>query len=270
MTRLASLLPLLLFAACGGGESDSETIADERVGAGAAVAPESGADASAGTAQEQDGSGASGADGESAAADEIVEAPTGSLRDRVKTTPPPPFVEDPYYSTAVTLDERKARVRRAVEAAGAEGDVVLDMHDLGGWEFDEREKEPFPEYVRQLEGRTIVVRGFMMPDIDFEHIRTFHLVRSLWGCCFGAPPRINEILRVTLADDEGMDYTYNTLEVKGVFRAVFEMEDGMVDDVYRLENATFSERGYEDPQAPTNFDAETGFEGILPVGGAEY
>jgi len=209
------------------------------------------------TAEETDESEADGTEG------------PGSLRDRAEVTPPPEVVEDPFYSTAVTLEERMANVKRALENAGKIGDVKIDIHDLGGWEFDERKEQPFPEFVRALEGRTIVVRGFMMPDIDFEHIQKFHLVRSLWGCCFGAPPRINEIVRVVLADEDGMDYTYNTLEIRGTFHTAFEMVDGMIEDVYRLQNATVKVRAYEDPQAPTDFDATTGFEGVIP-GAEEY
>ena len=100
--------------------------------------------------------------------------------------------------------------------------------------------------------------------LDFEHIRRFHLVRSLWGCCFGAPPGINEILRVHLADKDGMDYTYNTLEVSGTFHAVFEVVDGMIEDVYRLRDARFKELEYVDPGAPTDFDSDTGFQGVIP------
>ena len=273
--RAACLSVLLLLAACGGKETEPES-SGAGAGDGAAMAMAMGADGAPMAAGADNASAAAEPGTEPAAAEadpaagEIEAAPAASLRDRVTTTPPPPVEDNPYYSTAVTLEERMANVRKALDRAGKDGIVILDMHDLGGWEFDEREKQPFPEYVRELEGRTVVVRGFMMPDIDFEHIRSFHVVRSLWGCCFGAPPRINEILRVTLSDKDGMDYTYNTLEVQGVFHAVFEMEDGMVDDVYRLDNAVAKERDYEDPQAPENFDATTGFEGILPVGSSEY
>lgn len=258
------LLPLLVsLTACGGEEPPSvapeeggsaEQDASAETVAADAVAMQDAATAEEATAPDADADGTEG---------------PGSLRDRITVTPPPEVVENPFYSTAVTLEERKANVKRALEQAGKTGDVKIDIHDLGGWEFDERKEQPFPEFVLALEGRTIVVRGFMMPDIDFEHIRKFHLVRSLWGCCFGAPPRINEILRVVLADEGGMDYTYNTLEIRGTFHTAFEMVDGMIEDVYRLQDATVKVRAYEDPQAPTDFDATTGFEGVIP-GAEEY
>jgi len=191
----------------------------------------------------------------------------GSLRDRFEVTEAPP-VEDLPWSNAVTLEERMANLEKTL-ASGTEP-FVVDMHDFGGWEFDEGKKQPFPAHVLALDGKKFTIRGFMMPDIDFEHIRQFHLVRSLFSCCFGAPPQLNEILRVGLQDENGMEYTYNTVEVTGTLRVVFEMEDGLVEDLFRLENATYRIIDFDDPGAPTNFDAATGFGDLLPSKDSEY
>ncbi|MDP6964082.1 MAG: DUF3299 domain-containing protein [Planctomycetota bacterium] len=193
-----------------------------------------------------------------------VAAATESLRDRMNVTEVEP--EPSFWSTAETLEERQQNIEELI--AKNKPVLVIDMHDLGGWEFDELLEDPFPEHVRALDGKEIVTRGFMMPDIDFEHIQKFHLVRSLYSCCFGAPPQLNEIIRVELADADGMDYTYNTIEVRGTLRVVFEMEDGLVEDLFRLDNATFRVLDFEDPGAPVDFDAETGFSDFIPEGAA--
>ncbi len=184
------------------------------------------------------------------------------LRDRMELTK----VEEKasFWSTANTLEERQEKIEGILEKNDPV--FVLDMHDMGGWEFDELLEDPFPSYIRALDGKEIITRGFMMPDIDFEHIQKFHLVRSLYSCCFGAPPQLNEVLRVELTDAEGMDYTYNTIEVRGILRVVFEMEDGLVEDLLRLENATYRVLDFEDPGAPVDFDAATGFQGVVPDG----
>jgi|FLOH01.1.fsa_nt_gi hypothetical protein len=197
----------------------------------------------------------------------VEEESSGSLRDRFEITEAPP-VEDRPWSNAVTLEERMANLKKSM-ASGTEP-FVVDMHDFGGWEFDEGKKQPFPAHVLALEGKNFTIRGFMMPDIDFEHIRQFHLVRSLFSCCFGAPPQLNEILRVSLQDENGMEYTYNTVEVTGTLRVVFEMEDGLVEDLFRLENATYRIIDFDDPVAPTSFDAATGFGDLLPTKDSEY
>jgi hypothetical protein len=203
-----------------------------------------------------------------ASAEQTPEEPFGgSLRDRMEVSKAPP-VDDLPWSTAVTLEERIASLEESM-ASGREP-YVVDLHDMGGWEFDEGKDQPFPDHVLALDGKKFTIRGFMMPDIDFENIRKFHLVRSLFSCCFGAPPQLNEILRVTLADEDGMEYTYNTLEVTGTLRVVFEMEDGLVEDLFRMENTTYRIIDFDDPEAPSDFDATTGFGDFIPTGSAEY
>lgn len=173
-----------------------------------------------------------------------------------------------FWSSAMTHEERQASLQRRL--AASEEPYLIDMHDLGGWDFDERKKQPIPEYILALDGKMVTMRGFMMPDIDFEHIRTFHLVRSLYSCCFGAPPQLNEILRVKLRDEDGMDYTYQTVEVTGRLQIVFEMEDGLVEDLYRMEDATYRLLEFDDPVAPDSFDANTGFDGVIPAPGSQF
>lgn len=141
--------------------------------------------------------------------------------------------------------------------------IPIDIDYLGAWEFADAEN-PFPDHVLALDGKHVKIRGFMLPDVDFEHITQFHLVRSLWGCCFGAPPRINEIVRVKVMDPEGVDYTYNSLEVIGKMAVIYEVEDGLIEDLYRMEGMTITELGFDDPEAPAGFDPATGFQGYIP------
>lgn len=187
----------------------------------------------------------------------------GRLRDAVKTEPAAEAPAPSGWSLAATYEERIANVKATL--ASGPGPYALDIHDLGGWEFDERKQQPFPEHILALDGKEVILRGFMLPDVDFENLKKFHLVRSLWGCCFGAPPGPNEIVRVTLTGD-GLDYTYKTLEVRGIFRAVFEMTDGLLDDAYRLEASAVRELGFDDPLAPSNVTPEqrAKFEEFVP------
>ncbi|MDA0667355.1 MAG: DUF3299 domain-containing protein [Planctomycetota bacterium] len=205
-------------------------------------------------------------EGEAQAEEEETAAPK-SLRDRITTT----LVAEgsrPTWSLATTPEERRANIEKAM--ATKSEPYAIDLHDLGGWELDEREENPIPDFILDLDGKEFVMRGFMMPDIDFEHIRSFHLVRSLFSCCFGAPPQINEIMRVTLADEEGMDYTYNTLEVRGRLTVTFEVVDGLVEDIFRLEDVTYRILEFDDPDAPDSFDENTGFDSVIPSGSQEY
>jgi len=151
----------------------------------------------------------------------------------------------------------------------------VDFDFLGAWRFEEglrplasdKPRDPFPKHVRFVDGSTVRMIGFMLPDVAFEDIKDFHLVRSLWGCCFGAPPRVNELVRVHLPENQGIDYTYNTLELTGTLRLTFEMEDGIVLDLYHLDVAAdgLRELDYFDPGAPEGFDPQSAFQGAVPT-----
>lgn len=187
------------------------------------------------------------------------------LRDRMKVTSGE-AKSKPSWSTAVTVEERRANLDKAL-ATGQEP-YLIDLHDLGGWEMDLEKEQPIPDYILALDGKEFIVRGFMLPDIDLEKIREFHFVRSLYSCCFGAPPQMNEIMRVRLADEDGMEYSYKTLEIRGRLHVKFEKVDGLVEDIFRMEDATYRAFSYfDDPDAPESFDADTDLEGFVPKGG---
>jgi uncharacterized protein len=156
-------------------------------------------------------------------------------------------------------------IREALAHHGTKQDPIpLNTDMLGGWLFDESKSDPFPPHVKAMNGQYVVMKGFMLPDVDFEGITNFHLVRSLWGCCFGAPPRINELLRVTTPDSEGVRYVYDTLEVIGKLEVVFETEDGLIEDLYRLQADSIVMSEFDDPLAPQGADPERDLKGFLP------
>ena len=163
--------------------------------------------------------------------------------------------------------------RKVGVALSHEGTVLdpipIDVDLLGAWEFRYDLDDPFPKFLHQINGKIVKVTGFMLPDIEFEQISQFHIVRSLWGCCFGAPPRVNEMVRAEVPDSLRIDYTYNTLELVGTLEMVFSMEDGLIEDPYRLQVKSIKELGFEDPLAPEEFDPATDFGNLLP-GSTEF
>ncbi|MBC8406515.1 MAG: hypothetical protein H8E15_14945 [Planctomycetes bacterium] len=165
----------------------------------------------------------------------------------------------------VEPEEFVRNIREALRHHGTlEDPIPIDTDFLGGWEFDETKIDPFPPHVNAIKGKYIIVKGFMLPDVDFEGITNFHLVRSLWGCCFGAPPRLNELLRVFTPDGEPIRYTFNTLEVIGKVDVVFETEDGLINDLYRLHAESLIEGEFDDPLAPEGANPEKDLQGFLP------
>jgi hypothetical protein len=153
--------------------------------------------------------------------------------------------------SAIEPEAYVAEIRAALAHAGTREDPIPVTTDfLGGWSFDETQSNPFPPHVRAIDGKYVIVKGFMLPDVDFEGITKFHLVRSLWGCCFGAPPRVNELIRIHTPGEEGLRYTYNTLEIVGKIEVKFELLDGLIEDLYRLSAESIVEGDFDDPLAP--------------------
>lgn len=158
--------------------------------------------------------------------------------------------------SAIEPEAYVAEIRAALAHAGTREDPIPVTTDfLGGWSFDETQSNPFPPHVSAIDGKYVIVKGFMLPDVDFEGITQFHLVRSLWGCCFGAPPRVNELIRVQTPGGEGLRYTYNTLEIVGKVEVKFELLDGLIEDLYRLSAESIVEGDFDDPLAPEGASA---------------
>jgi hypothetical protein len=112
----------------------------------------------------------------------------------------------------------------------------VTWNQLGGFAY--REGEPLPEQLRALGGRKVGIPGFMLTLGDPEAVREFILVESLWGCCFGSVPELNQTIVVRMKADQSADYTATPLLVTGVLEVGEERQGGFVTSVYRLIDAS--------------------------------
>jgi hypothetical protein len=95
----------------------------------------------------------------------------------------------------------------------------------------------FPASIRALDGAEVVIPGYMMPyDSDGDgKVLSFYLVRSILICCFGVPPRLNEIVRCEAPPGHACDYYYNIpVRVYGRLKVAEIREYGQVQALYRL------------------------------------
>lgn len=100
---------------------------------------------------------------------------------------------------------------------------------------DKGARDPFPKEIKALNGKKIVMDGFMFP-IDFEKgkVRSFILSNGMFGCCFGDAPAITETIKVYRSDGKLMPYQ-SMARVTGVLEVGEEYDgDGYVDSVYRI------------------------------------
>lgn len=93
-----------------------------------------------------------------------------------------------------------------------------------------------PAEIDALNGRKVVVAGFMVPiEMRNGKVRTFLLVRNQLACCFGMPMGLTEWLDITV-DGDGLEPVQDVLvAVSGTLDVGPKVtEDGMVLSLYRM------------------------------------
>jgi len=115
------------------------------------------------------------------------------------------------------------------------GHERIDWKRLG--DFAYREGSPLPADVAALGDRLVGLPGFMLTLGETDQVQEFVLVESLWGCCFGSVPDINQTVLVRLTAGETAAYTSGPMLVTGTLRVGEERAGAFVTSLYRIENA---------------------------------
>jgi hypothetical protein len=126
-------------------------------------------------------------------------------------------------------------------ADGLQGELPAG-HERISWnqlgDFPYQEGVPLPPEVQALAGRSVGIFGFMLTLGDSERVTEFVLVESLWGCCFGAVPEVNQTILVRLDPDTPAEYSAAPMLVTGRLEVGEEREAGFVTSLYRVTGAT--------------------------------
>ena len=106
----------------------------------------------------------------------------------------------------------------------------------GYGEEEEIQKDQIPKDIKELNGAEVSIEGFMIPiQTKDGKIQEFALVRSLWGCCWGRPPGINEAIHVKMPEGKGAGFTPNgPITVFGDLEVGEVFEEGLLASIYRL------------------------------------
>ncbi len=112
-------------------------------------------------------------------------------------------------------------------------DRYLTFEEIESWPYEDG-LTGMPKAVKKLDGKKVMMTGFMLPIDEVEDIKEFLLVQSLWSCCYGQPPDINGIVRVVMKGKSRIDYQFDPIKIIGDFKVEAAYEDGYCLDIYQL------------------------------------
>lgn len=112
------------------------------------------------------------------------------------------------------------------------GYEVVEWKTLGG--FDYTEGMQLPEEVRRLHGKKVVVAGYMYTLEEIENIKHFLVVERLWSGSAGVPPNVHQMIEIIIDGPQGVEFSSLPVMLLGTLDVGEQMEDGMLNSVYRL------------------------------------
>jgi hypothetical protein len=99
----------------------------------------------------------------------------------------------------------------------------------------------FPQWLKDLDGKTVRLRGFMYPAFE-EELTRFILTRDTGACCFGPNPKIYYLVNVKLKEGTKVRYVENRpFDVVGTFHIDPRYVDGTLMRLYRISDAVVPE-----------------------------
>jgi len=115
--------------------------------------------------------------------------------------------------------------------------IRISYAELQPQEGDRLGEVPFD--AKALDGKKILIKGYVYPGTRQYGITQFLLVRDQGSCCFGGNPKITDRIEVSLADPSGFTFSNGLFKVAGVFHVT--QSDRAIDAggkvFYRLDEA---------------------------------
>jgi len=116
------------------------------------------------------------------------------------------------------------QLKQILKNLKVKGDAIpVPFKKIDSWTYEDGFKG-MPKDIRKLDGKRVVMAGFMLPIYEVENIKTFYLVKSLWSCCYGIPPDVNGLVHVVVKKKGGVNYQYDPIFIVGHFK-VKEIKD---------------------------------------------
>ena len=140
--------------------------------------------------------------------------------------------------SAQAMLEAERKLAKMIKEGKIEGlDKIVTFDEIESWPYEDGLKG-MPKRIKELDGKRVMMTGFMLPIDEVQNIREFLLVQSLWSCCYGQPPDINGIVRVVMPGKKRTDYFFDPLKIIGTFKVEATVIDGYCVDIYNLQVET--------------------------------
>ncbi|HEX5446313.1 MAG TPA: DUF3299 domain-containing protein [Pirellulales bacterium] len=154
---------------------------------------------------------------------EVADAPSPS-----ETEAPPPAADSSEAPAAAAPSRAGPPVRTA--------DISFD--DL---KFEMLKTEPFArsmitDKINALDGRSVRIRGYILPSFQQTGLTQFVLVRDNLSCCFGPGAALYDCIVVDMQPGKSTDFSISPVTVEGTF-SVRELldPDGKALAIYHLD-----------------------------------
>ncbi|WP_237607386.1 DUF3299 domain-containing protein [Roseimaritima sediminicola] len=123
-------------------------------------------------------------------------------------------------STVSAEDKLSEKERREREAAFARGEITFDDLKFDIEKDGAFERDMLTEKIEGLHGRTVQLRGYILPSTLFREtdIKEFVLVRDDQECCFGPGAALYDCVIINLVGGVTTDFTTRPVTVKGKFQ----------------------------------------------------
>lgn len=96
--------------------------------------------------------------------------------------------------------------------------------------------DQIPDKIRELDGKTVEIRGYMMPtELEGKNVRSFVLVVSQNVCCYGATPDINEYIIVRMTGKPALLLENMPIRIVGRLHVGDIYDNGYWTGIYAME-----------------------------------
>ncbi|GIX03678.1 MAG: hypothetical protein KatS3mg113_0684 [Planctomycetaceae bacterium] len=167
---------------------------------------------------------------------------------------PPPNSNQAGTSTPTAISPLPGGIRllipeKTFKVEGPAGALRISYDDLDLLKVLNMDPVPpdadryFPDWLRELHGKRIRIRGFMYPQFESTGIERFVLARDNQICCFGRDPKVYDLIEVEMARGKTTDYILGRpFDVVGIFHIQLIVEDGKPLGLYRVTDAIIIDR----------------------------